>query len=143
MIREDKFVMSHRPYAVNLDSLRVHTEEPDPAKNWHNRVHKVAVDAVWFRRRSGVTVACVGTLWDIQRDPKPGDVHEALRRHDDGRYGGDCAGRWDGEKYWGAQQPYTAAEHLELLRPMLANYPAVPPGFDGWWTFRRLGKDTR
>jgi hypothetical protein len=27
------------------------------------------------------------------------------------------------------------AKHLELLRPMLANYPALPGSYDGWWRF--------
>lgn len=52
MLREDRFVQSHRPYAVNLASFR--TIDPDdgngitadPAKwTW------ARIDAVWFRRR--------------------------------------------------------------------------------------------
>lgn len=35
----------------------------------------------------------------------------------------------------GAQQPDVTEEHLALLRPMLANYPAVPDGYSGWWRF--------
>lgn len=122
MIREDRFLISRRLYAVDLDSLNV-TDSL-----------RVTVRAVWFRRRSGVTVACVGELWDHQRTT-PTTALEFLAAHDDGRYGGDCHGRWDGERYWGAQVPATIAEHLELLRPMLANYPAIPPGHDGWWRF--------
>jgi hypothetical protein len=26
-------------------------------------------------------------------------------------------------------------QHLKILRPMLANYPALPDGYDGWWRF--------
>lgn len=53
----------------------------------------------------------------------------------DGRYGGTCEGRWDGQNYWGAQKPDVIAEHLALLRPMLANYPAAPSSYDCWWRF--------
>jgi hypothetical protein len=123
MIREEKFVLSHRPYAVDLSSLDTDREPP-------------TVRAAWFRRRKGVLVAAVGVLWDVQR-PVPADAAEFLARHDDGRYGGDCLGRWDGSRYWGAQEPEAAAAHLDLLRPMLASYPGIPPGFDGWYVFEK------
>lgn len=126
MRREEKFVLSHRPYAVNLSSLCV------------DDIDRPTAEAVWFRRRKGVTVACVGVLWDIQR-PIPAGMSEFLRRHDDGRYGGDCMGRWDGERYWGSQDPEEIERHLTLLRPMLASYPEIPDGYDGWWTFRDGG----
>ncbi|WP_228981442.1 hypothetical protein [Streptomyces sp. DH12] len=122
MIRDDRFLISRRPYAVDLTSL--HTQAPSRAR----------INAVWYRRRNGSTVACIGHLWDIQR-PLPTSAAEFLARHDDGRYGGRCEGRWDGAWYWGAQEPAVMEQHLEVLRPMLAAYPAVPPGYDGWWRF--------
>lgn len=132
MIREDKFVISRRPYAVDLDSLhhKQYGECHDGAP-----MYTATVNAVWFRRRNRRTIACIGHLWDIQSGDAPKDAAEFLARHDDGRYGGDCHGRWDGERYWGAQKPHTIEEHLAVLRPMLTSYPAVPPGFDGWWRF--------
>lgn len=131
MIRETRFLISRRPYAVDLDSFRVTSENvyPDGRRSYWCRV-----DAVWFRRRQGVTYACVGNLRDLQ-DERPADAVEFLQRHDDGRYGGDCEGRWDGERYWGAQEPAEIERHLALLRPMLAAYPEVPSGYDGWWRF--------
>jgi hypothetical protein len=30
--------------------------------------------------------------------------------------------------------------YLELLRPMLSAYPALPGQFDGWWFFERPGR---
>lgn len=122
MIRADKFLISKRLYAVDPSSLQTH----DESDAW--------MTAVWFRRKQGVTAACIGRLWDIQR-PLPKDAAEFLARHDDGRYGGDCEGRWDGTGYWGAETPETVAAHLAILRPMLADYPTIPTGYDGWWRF--------
>lgn len=124
MIREERFVLSRRQYAVDLNSLDL------------TDLDRITMTAVWFRRRSGVTVACIGDLWDIQR-PAPATAEEFLTRHDDGRYGGDCLGRWDGERYWGAQEPEVVERDLALLRPMLANYPEIPDGYVGWWRFER------
>jgi len=128
VIREDRFLISHKPYAVDLTSLRNTNHEPG-GRYWG------VIDAVWFRRRNGVTVACIGDLWDNQ-NTAPADAREFLARHDDGRYGGDCAGRWDGKSYWGNVTLDQQERHLAILRPMLANYPAIPPGYDGWWTFQ-------
>lgn len=124
MIREDRFVQSHRPYAVNLASLR--TDEHGQSR----------LDAIWFRRRNGRTVACIGQLWDFQR-PRPAGGQQFLSQHDDGRYGGDCRSRWDGQHFWSADQnPDVQAADLALLKPMLDNHPAIPDGYDGWWRFR-------
>lgn len=129
MIREDKFLISRRPYAVDLSSLRI-------AKPWEPRCW-VLIDAVWFRRRRGVTVAVVGTLYDFQATPAPLSAVEALGRYTDGRYGGAWTARWDGESYVSEHpsSPEDMAEHMALLRPMLERYPEIPPGYDGWWRF--------
>lgn len=118
----DKFMISHKPVAVDPEGLVL------------SSVGTARLKAVWFRRRNGVTVACLGTLWDHQ-DPAPETFEEFLKRCDTGRYGPDCEGRWDGTNYWGSQRPETMREHLAILVPMLVNYPEVPPGYDGWWTF--------
>lgn len=140
MIREEKFLISRRPYAVDLDSLRTRREETPQGRNPYYVDGRI--DAVWFRRRGTgygpdrriVTVACIGTLWDLQ-DDEPADAVEFLERHTDGRYGGDCLGRWDGDSYWGNVTLEQQERHLAVLRPMLANYPAVPDGYQGWWRF--------
>ena len=130
MIRNTRFLVSRKPYAVDLGSLRI----ADLGERYDGTPACTAyLDAVWFRRRKGVTVACVGHLWDIQAPPA--DAAAFLAAHTDGRYGGTCFGRWDGVGYWGAQEPDVIAEHLDLLRPMLAGYPEVPAPFDGWWHF--------
>lgn len=125
MIREDRFVLSRKQFAVDLSSMVVEEH------SWYwARVH-----AVWYRRRRGVTVACLGELRG-NLDSAPADAADFLERYTDGRYGGDCWGRWDGERYWGAQEPEVMAGHLAVLRPILADYPVIPDGFDGWYTFQ-------
>lgn len=123
MIRESSFVQSHRPYAVDLASLR-----------WNEATGRAEADAVWYRRRRGVTIACIGVLWNYPGS-EPGTTVEFLYTHTDGRYGGNCHGRWDGTAYWGDGQPGIMSAHLEVLRPMLEQYPACPDPYDGWWRF--------
>lgn len=141
MRREERFVMSHRPYAVDLSSMQVVEEYTRPDRTTS---YRAAISAVWFHRRRGETVACIGYLWDTQGE-RPRTGIEFLERNHDNRYGGDTAGRWNGEGYWGAEDPDLAARHLEILRPMLENYeqskqakraPSAPDGYDGWWTFK-------
>lgn len=129
--RLDEFLISKRPYAVGLESLSTTRRETgDGRPHWYCRCA-----AVWYRRRSGVLVSVLGTLWDYQ-DQEPTTVLEFVERHTDGRYGGTALGRWDGTGYWGAEDLATRDRHLELLRPMLDRYPEVPSGYDGWWTFQ-------
>jgi hypothetical protein len=135
VIRESRFLISRKPYAVDLDTLTASQGERGDLI-WFSG----AVDALWFRKQNGVTRACIGSLklfshylserLDIL------DPHAVLTADLDGRYGGDCHGRWDGTGYWGAEDLAVQARHLAILRPMLANYPALPDGFDGWWTFQ-------
>jgi hypothetical protein len=130
MIREDRFLISRKPYAVDLGSLRGRIEiHGDGRTSYYGRL-----DAVWFRRRRGVTISCIGTLWNIQNS-EPSSAEEFLSRYDDGRYGGDCEGRWDGESYWGHVTLEQQERHLAILRPMLDGYPDLPEGYSGWWTF--------
>jgi hypothetical protein len=139
VIRDTRFLISRKPYAVDLTTFRgAEVKE----RHWAvgTRYHVSAyIDAVWYRRKAGRTRACIGALglWsqNLKQPVDPLDPLAVLSADLDSRYGGDCHGRWDGTGYWGAEQPDVAAEHLELLRPMLANYPAIPDGFDGWYHF--------
>jgi hypothetical protein len=134
VIREDRFLISRKPYAVDLSSIR---------GAQHERGDRIAfsgsVDALWFRRQNGANRACIGSLklWSHYL-PDPlnlDDPHNVLSANLDGRYGGDCHGRWDGQSYWGNVTLDQQEQHLAVLRPMLANYPAIPDGYDGWWRF--------
>lgn len=135
MIREDRFLISRKPFAVDLASFR-DGELYDHGGRFS--VH-AKVDAVWFRRKDGATRACLGVLglWsqNLKSPVDPLDPVAVLSADLDSRYGGDCYGRWDGHGYWGAEDPSVVAEHLALLRPMLDNYPAVPEGYSGWYRF--------
>lgn len=137
MIREDRFVQSHRPYAVDLATVRgEQTKHPDTGSWFFTGTAK----AVWYRRQSGVTRACVGvlSLWSprlLRPVTDLADPVAILSANLDGRYGGQCQGRWDGERYWGSQLPDVIEAHLALLKPMLAAYPAIVAGYSGWWRF--------
>lgn len=134
MQRDDRFLISRKAFAVDLSTLTGEQQERDGRWSFHG-----SVDAVWYRRKGGTTRACLGRLglW-AQYLPEPLDVTDpcaVLSADLDGRYGGDCHGRWDGELYWGAQKPETIDAHLQVLRPMLAAFPSMPDGYDGWWRY--------
>ncbi|MFH8581609.1 hypothetical protein [Streptomyces zaomyceticus] len=131
MHRTDRFLISQKPYAVDLGSLQTaRKERQDGSSFYFGRIN-----AVWFRRKQGANVACIGSLWGFQ-DDLPATGTDFLTAHTDGTYGGDCTGRWDGSSYWGNVTLDTQEEHLEILRPMLDAYPALPDGYSGWWTFQ-------
>lgn len=134
MIREDKFLISRKSFAIDLTTV---TGEQHPRGD--KFAFSGTANALWFRRKGGTTRACLGTLMLFHHYlPEPLDLtdpHAVLAACRDGRYGGDCHGRWDGARYWGSQEPHQQALDLTVLEPMLANYPAIPPGYDGWWRF--------
>lgn len=130
MNKTDKFLISKRPYAVDLSSFTTEYHHVARGRDYWD----CHIKAVWFRRRRGETVACLGHLWDFQGD-KPATATEMLERHEDGRYGGSTLCRWDGSTFWGGVTLEAQERHLAVLRPMLAAYPALPDGYDGWWTF--------
>lgn len=130
------FQISAKPYAIDLSTVIVEKyEERDGLYFlWGS------CSAVWFRRHNRTLRACIGTLslWG-QYMREPVDISTprgVLVGQLDGRYGGDCGGRWDGQNYWGAQDLTVMEEHLNVLKPMLEFFPEVPFGYDGWWSFR-------
>jgi len=135
VIREDRFLISRKPFAIDLSTVTGRQAGGINAISFSG-----TCNALWFRRQHGVTRACLGTLklWSHYL-PAPLDLddpHAILSADLDGRYGGDCHGRWDGTGYWGAESLDAQARHLAILRPMLANYPETPAGYNGWWTFQ-------
>lgn len=134
MIRDEKFRISDKPFAINLATVNARQDD----RGGRTTISGNA-EALWFRRKDGITRACIGTLglWShhLTEPVDLTDPQAILTADLDGRYGGDCLGRWDGERYWGAQEPEVMEQHLAVLRPMLDNYPALAPGYDGWWRF--------
>jgi len=134
VIREDRFLISNKPFAIDLAT--VGGEQHERGDRW---AFSGQAAAVWFRRQGGTTRACIGTLglWShYLTEPVNLDDPAAILTADlDGRYGGDCHARWDGESYWGNVTLDVQEQHLSVLRPMLATYPAIPTSYDGWWRF--------
>lgn len=135
MRREEKFLISHKPFAIDLSTVRLEVTERDGVY-WLSG----GCQAVWYRRKNGTTYACLGSLslwaqW-LREKPDLSGPEAMLGNSLDSRYGGDPAGRWDGERYWGSQKPFEQALHLTLLEPMIEDYPVIPAGYDGWWAFR-------
>ncbi|MET7429587.1 hypothetical protein ABZT16_11395 [Streptomyces flaveolus] len=135
MIRETRFLISRKQFAIDLTSI---TGDQHPRGDLH--AFSGRANAIWYRRKDGVTRACIGSLMLFSHYlPRPlnlDDPHDVLTADLDGRYGGDCHGRWDGGRYWGAQEPAVMEQHLAVLRTMLTDYPVIPEGYDGWWTYQ-------
>lgn len=136
MIKESKFVLSHKPFAIDLSTVRLTASRHGETGAWSL---SGTCQAVWYRRKDGVTRACLGPLrlwaqW-LREEPDLSGPEAMLGNKLDGRYGGDTQGRWDGTGYWGSEIPSVQRDHLVILRPMLGNYPCAPAGYDGWWTF--------
>jgi hypothetical protein len=136
MIRAIRLAVSRPMYAFNPSTWR-----PHPAGSWF------VVDAVWFRRKNGRTLAAMGTYHPMvmRRDQEPADgTYESwIGAADDNRYGGNHLASWDGAALLctdpPAVPPEVAAERTAFLDAMLKGYPDPPPGHDGWWTFPRGG----
>lgn len=135
MKREEKFLISRKPFAIDLTTVELESTEREGVYWLSGKC-----EAVWYRRKNGTTYACLGGLhlWAQWRREAPDlSSPEAMLGNDlDSRYGGDPVGRWDGDRYWGSQKPFEQALHLMVLEPMIENYPVIPEGYDGWWTFR-------
>lgn len=142
MIRQDRFLASQALYAVDLSSLT--RAESGTVKSTGLPLYHYEIGAVWFRRRNGRDTANIGHLWDFSTDRY--EEHNARDAHKflsltltDGRHGGSCRSRWDGEKLWSHPSSLLNTSHKDLsfLRVMLGGYPSIPEGFDGWWRFSR------
>lgn len=136
MYQEDRFVLSHHQHAIDLSSFRVSSRHSWTYEGEEIRTVTCVVNAVWYRRKRGVTYACIGHLSHSYREKyQPPTAENFLLSYTDGRYGPTPEGRWDGENYWGAQKPETIQEHLAILRPMIDDYPSAPESYSTWWRF--------
>lgn len=141
MIKTPIFKPSRSLYAVDLGTLS--RCEVGKVESTGQPLYRYEITAVWFKRRNGLDTANIGALWDISTDlyeeTNPLEAVTFLSYAlTDGRFGGDCRSRWDGSHLW--SKPDTPlrggmTKDLRFLRQMLINYPQIPPGYDGWWTF--------
>ncbi len=121
MRKVEKFAVSKPLYAIDRKSFR-----KEGTRSW------MRVDACWFRRRRGQTVASMGYLWSSGYE----SLNEFLEKESDGRYGGRALARWDGSNLWAPEMSKEQADKcFEFLKPMLDRYPEIPSGFDGWWSY--------
>lgn len=132
MIREDKFVFSHRPYAVDLGSLHITTH----TSVYRPDFYQCTVQALWFRGRKNAPVSVAGSLSTLV-DEIPRDGLHAMEQMDDGRSGGAAVARWDGSNLWAPMMSFVEAnEYLDILRDMLDAFPDEPGApYDCWWRY--------
>lgn len=133
MIRAPKLLVSRPMYAFQPATWR-----PDPSGHWFR------VDAVWFRRKAGRTLAAMGcydpTVLRDDMEPTDGLYESWITAADDNRYGAHHVASWDGRALLCTDQGVTPAEtnrRIEFLTAVLAGFPDVPAGWDGWWTFQK------
>src|ERR1044072_8318603 len=108
MRHENRFLISRKQFALDLSTATA--PQTPRGGQWSFRG---SANAVWYRRKDGVPRACLGTMMLFSHHlTEPIDVtdpHTLLSAALDGRYGGDCHARWDGENYWGSQKPMEQA----------------------------------
>jgi hypothetical protein len=127
----------HKPmFAVNLDAWSVDAWSVGDKGGDGSAVvaRNGNVAAVWFRRKRGVLAACGGYLgrW-LVAGTYPADAQDFLMRPAMYDHIASCVARWDGSTLWSLEPEESREEYKRLLVPMLAAYPAIPDGYDGWW----------
>lgn len=137
MTREDGFVLSHDPFAIDMGRFEREVREAGPV------LATATVQAAWFRKRKGVLQACAGTMHGWFGRDHSGTVPRSaadFARVADRRStwaSATCMARWDGRSFWAAppMHPVAQCEYLELLKLMLAGFPEPPDGYEGWFRF--------
>lgn len=145
MRKLDKFQVSKAPYAIRHDTYLVREKwatytQPDGSRarrEGDTPYYTMTVEAVWFRRKSGILTAHYGHLRDSSRD-RPADLLDWIENDWDGRYGGNCVARYQADGLWAPGATWQEMKQYEgVLRQMLDNFPESPVGYDGWWTYKR------
>jgi hypothetical protein len=129
MIRAERLAVSRPMYAFAPETFSVRDR---------------TVQAVWFRRKKGVLVASTGSYHffapGLAEGAYPASYLGWVELHTDNRYGATHLASWDGVALLNSDQPVTpeeASRRVAFLAGMVAGFPQVPTGFDGWWAFPR------
>jgi hypothetical protein len=136
VIREEKFLVSHAPYAVKPETISINSYELGSSRPGVH-MYSGTIEAIWFRRKSGVLSAHYGCLHGHFGENEPDGFLDFMAKCDDGRYGGNCWARWDGTYFWAPETIWEVQviRQAELAK-VLASYGEVPDGFNGWWTYK-------
>lgn len=140
-----KYVASKKLYAVNPSQFEVIERERD-VQGTLVTTWSYVLPAVWFRKRSnGRMAAFVGSIWDHSSN-QAGRPEGFRWSYSDfvelvgtARYGGTPEGCVDeaGIAWWGngAQNDAEFQQSWHpVLHEMILNRPALPAGFEGWFT---------
>ena len=131
----DRFVLSHHPYAIR---------PPAGALKWLNygHVHRTSLDVVYYRgplRELSANHGDLSIRIDVERvaDPTSLSWEEVLELAlgKPSRHFLDTFARLRaGGDLWTAGLLFPRQRiEVDLLQPMLDNYPSIPEGFVGWW----------
>lgn len=130
------FAISKKPYSINPESFVASSVgETHDFKETGNRIWRVEVDSIWFRRKGGVIGAHFGQLWSTLTQADTPTLDDMIARYSSKRYGGNVIARWDGRSLWTFETMSWDEESSlkSLLDPALANFPSPPSGYDGWF----------
>jgi hypothetical protein len=146
-----QFAASKKLYALDETTFKIASEN-DYVSRKDGKTYtyfRQTVDAVWFSRRrsSGKTAVFFGTISngstnEIHSDKDTGQplTYVEFLARADGRAGGNPAGCWDGSGTWWdkdyARDFEAQQDILPFLKDMLANYPQIPLGYNGWYRFQ-------
>jgi hypothetical protein len=138
VIREEKFLISHAPYAVKPETINLtpysHTPNngSETVTTWSG-----TIEAMWFRRKSGRLSAHYGCLHGHFGEDQPDGFLDFMAKCDDGRYGGNCWARWDGDYFWAPDTTWEIQKKYQAeLDAALKRYGEIPDGCNGWWTYK-------
>lgn len=107
------------------------------------------VDAIWHEYLHGLHVVAIGLyhpfVRDIDAEPADGRYESWIAADDDGSHlGVELIASWDGQDLY--RHDWLADlggsyDMVELLAAATRRFPAVPDGWDGWWTAPKPGKE--
>lgn len=125
LTKKAKWAPSQKPYAFDLSTFRVPNE-------W-----SATIDAVWPGRKNGVLTVTIGAFGLSPHPLSGAETLPEMIAAADLRYGGKWRAQWNGaDLLVNPSHPVSfkgKAALVTRLDAMLAAFPLVPAGFDGWY----------